>query len=178
MEIAIILGTSRADGNTRKVVDSFIDKSGATLFDLEKYDLSFFDYGHKNINDDFLPLINELICFDHLVFASPVYWYSVSAQLKVFIDRFTDLLTIEKGLGRKLKGKEISIISTGFEDSPRACFSEPIELTANYLRMKYRGNSYCSIKNELNIENLNSTLKKAMANVTYKNQNLRCARTR
>ena len=64
MEIAIILGTSRADGNTRKVVDSFIDKSGATLFDLEKYDLSFFDYGHKNINDDFLPLINELICFD------------------------------------------------------------------------------------------------------------------
>ena len=166
MKVAIILGTSRSDGNTRKVVDAFISKSGATFFDLAKYELSFFDYEHKNIHDDFLPLINKLVHFDHLVFATPVYWYSVSAQLKVFIDRFSDMLTIEKNLGRKLKGKEISIISTGSEENSRECFSKPIQLTADYLQMKYKGNSYCSIRNELNIEKMNAAVNQAMKNVT------------
>ncbi|MDA5312487.1 flavodoxin family protein, partial [Vibrio cholerae] len=78
----------------------FQASTDTTLFDLSDYAISFYDYEHMNRNDDFIHLINKLAEFDHLVFASPVYWYSMSAQLKVFFDRLSDLLTIEKELGR------------------------------------------------------------------------------
>ncbi|TOH96499.1 FMN reductase, partial [Vibrio parahaemolyticus] len=81
MNIAVILGTSKTDGNTRKLADSFVEQSGAKLFDLSNFNVSFYDYSHENKNDDFLPIIHELLSFDHLVFVSPVYWYSMSAQL-------------------------------------------------------------------------------------------------
>ncbi|MCP4458779.1 MAG: NAD(P)H-dependent oxidoreductase [Cytophagales bacterium] len=38
--------------------------------------------------------------------ATPVYWYSMSGIMKVFLDRIYDVLTIEKELGRKLHGKK------------------------------------------------------------------------
>ena len=49
--------------------------------------------------------------YDTIIFATPVYWYSMSGILKVFIDRITDLLTIEKELGRKLRGKKMAVVS-------------------------------------------------------------------
>ncbi|EPM3870522.1 flavodoxin family protein, partial [Vibrio cholerae] len=125
MKIAVVLGTSKSDGNTRKLVEVFQASTDTTLFDLSDYAISFYDYEHMNRNDDFIHLINKLVEFDHLVFASPVYWYSMSAQLKVFFDRLSDLLTIEKELGRCLKGKSVSVISTGFNKACPSCFSEP-----------------------------------------------------
>ncbi|TON87079.1 FMN reductase, partial [Vibrio parahaemolyticus] len=37
MKIAVILGTSKSDGNTRKLVESFVEQSGAKLFDLSDF---------------------------------------------------------------------------------------------------------------------------------------------
>ncbi|QUM76919.1 flavodoxin family protein [Moritella sp. 24] len=142
MKIAVVLGTSRSDGNTKALVDAFVKKSGATLFELTHYQLSFYDYEHTNRDDDFLPLIKELIDFEHIVFATPVYWYSMSAQLKVFFDRFSDLLTIEKELGRQLKGKTCSVLSTGFNDELPTCFVQQFELTAAYMQMGFTGCVY------------------------------------
>ena len=133
MKIGIILGTSNSDGNTRALVNAFSSKIDATIFDLSKYNISFFDYSHDNQDDDFLSLIKELIEFDHIILASPVYWYSISAQLKVFVDRLTDVITIEKTLGRRLRGKSISLLSTGTDKALPDCFAAPIELTAKYL---------------------------------------------
>ena len=132
MNVAVVLGTSKSDGNTRRLVNEFVYQSGAALFDLSEREISYYDYEHKNRMDDFLPLIIELSEFDHIVFASPVYWYSMSAQLKVFFDRLSDLLTIEKQLSRRLKGKSISILSTGYNTELPECFIEPFVLTAKY----------------------------------------------
>ncbi|MFW5760799.1 MAG: NAD(P)H-dependent oxidoreductase [Cyclobacteriaceae bacterium] len=49
--------------------------------------------------------------YDLLIFAAMVYWYSISGIMKVFFDRITDLLTIEKNLGRQLRGKYMAAIS-------------------------------------------------------------------
>jgi len=113
MKVAVILGTSRGDGNTRKLVDEFSVFSDAKVFDLADYDISFYDYEHHNQGDDFLPLMRELVAFDHIVYATPLYWYSMSAQLKVFFDRISDLLTIDKDLGRQLKGKSDMCVNHG-----------------------------------------------------------------
>ena len=39
-----------------------------------------------------------------------MYWYGVSSRMKVFIDRLTDLITIRKEDGRKLKGMQLLLI--------------------------------------------------------------------
>lgn len=60
-------------------------------------------------NDDYLNLMKQILeKYETLILATPVYWYSMSGIMKVFFDRLTDLLTIEKELGRKLRGKKIA----------------------------------------------------------------------
>ena len=81
------------------------------LIDLNDFDISYYDYDHKNRQDDFLPLMKKLIeRYKTLVFATPVYWYTMSAVMKTFFDRISDLLTIEKDLGRQLRGKNMVLI--------------------------------------------------------------------
>ncbi|ELI0612377.1 flavodoxin family protein [Vibrio vulnificus] len=166
MKIAVILGTSKSDGNTRNLVESFVEKSGAKLFDLSDFDISFYDYEHENRNDDFLSIIHEISGFDHVVFASPVYWYSMSAQLKVFFDRLSDLLTIEKELGRKLKGKSVSVLSTGYNQDLPDCFVQPFELTANYMQLDFKGCEYVSIQTEPDLDKIKVSAAQALENVT------------
>ncbi|MCK7460221.1 flavodoxin family protein [Idiomarina aminovorans] len=162
MKIAVILGSSRSDGNTRYLADEFVEQTNAAFFNLADYDISAYDYKHENKGDDFLLLIRELIEFDHLVFSSPVYWYSMSALLKTFFDRFSDLLTVEKELGRQLKGKSCSVLSTGFEIELPVCFVQPFELTANYMHLVYKGCDYVSIQSESDLEQVNKCVTEAL----------------
>ena len=61
----------------------------------------------------------------------------MSAQLKVFIDRLSDLLSIEKDLGRALKGKSCALLATGTDSEVPECFIAPFKLSANYLGLKF-----------------------------------------
>lgn len=108
------------------------------LVDLNDYSFSHFDYEHRNRDDDFLPLIKRLLEeYDTLVFATPVYWYAMSGLLKVFFDRITDLLTIEKDTGRKLRGKRTATVSCSIGNNLGDQFWLPFRKTAEYLGMSY-----------------------------------------
>ena len=107
------------------------------------YTISPFDYEHKNKDDDFLALAKQLLNYEHLIFATPMYWYSMSGQMKVFFDRLSDLMTIEKNLGRQLRGKTCSVLATGSDKEPPACFEQPFVLSADYLGMTYQKMFYC-----------------------------------
>jgi multimeric flavodoxin WrbA len=52
------------------------------------------------IEDDMQELYDKIIEADLLVFATPVYWWSISAQLKTFVDRFCPL-SVEDFKGKK-----------------------------------------------------------------------------
>jgi len=166
VKIAVILGTSKTDGNTRALVDEFVAKYPSDIFDLSQFEISFFDYSHRNKVDDFLPLMEKLVTYDHLVFATPIYWYSMSAQLKVFFDRFSDLLTIEKGLGRNLKGKSISVLSTGYDLDCPDCFVQPFELTGQYLGLTFKGCDYLSVQTKIEPLKLAKAAERAVKKVT------------
>ena len=142
MKSIIILGASRSDGHTAQLARNIAKKMDATFIDLSDATISFFDYKQQNLDDDFLPIIKHVLAHDHIIFASPVYWYCMSAQLKVFIDRISDLLTTKKELGRQLKGKSCSVISTGSDSTAPACFFEPFKRTAAYLNITYTGDLY------------------------------------
>jgi hypothetical protein len=73
----IIFGSSRSDGNTRKIIDEIIRDHSLTFIDLNDFEITPFDYEHKNKGDDFIPLIEKIMNYDTMIIATPVYWYQI-----------------------------------------------------------------------------------------------------
>jgi len=154
MNKLVILGSSRKDGDTKKVVDALIGFSKWDLIDLNDYSIGYYDYEHKNLDDDYLGLMRKIIAnYDILIFATPVYWYSMSGIMKVFFDRITDLLDTEKDLGRKLRGKSMAALSCSVGDNLGEHFWLPFTETAKYLGMSYLGSLH-TLANKIEIEEL------------------------
>ncbi|MES2070111.1 MAG: NAD(P)H-dependent oxidoreductase [Pseudomonadota bacterium] len=152
MSTAIILGTARNGGNTHQLARHIAGSASATLFDLADYIICPYDYQHHNSGDDFLPLMREILGFDNIVLASPIYWYAPSSAMKVFLDRWSDLVTIEKELGRRLRQKSGAVIATGANAALTPCFEEIFQLTYHYLGMHYKGILYCACEQELRLQ--------------------------
>ncbi len=138
----IILGSSRSEGNTRKLVDYVVSKTNWDILDLNTLNMSYFDYEHRNQHDDFIPTMQNIIKYDNIVFATPVYWYMMSGVMKVFFDRISDLLKIRKDIGRQLRGKSMAAISCSDSDDLNEGFFMPFIESADYLGMKYIGNMH------------------------------------
>ncbi|MFD1603381.1 flavodoxin family protein [Flavobacterium artemisiae] len=139
----IILGSSRKNGNTTKIVDETSKEHHIDVVNLSDYTISYYDYESKNIDDDFLPLIKGIIeKYDTLIFATPIYWYNMSGIMKVFFDRISDLIRIEKETGRKLRGKKIGVITNSHDNVIEDTFYIPFQKTADYLGMEYLGHAH------------------------------------
>ncbi len=140
MKKVVIIGSSAHDGQTRKAVDMLRSLTAFELIDLNDFNIGYYDYLHTRADDDFIPLMRRIIDgYDTLIFATPVYWYSMSGIMKVFFDRITDLLDNEKDLGRKLRTKNMAVLTSSLGDHLGEDFWLPFKATANYLGMKYLG---------------------------------------
>lgn len=140
MKTVIISGSSRNDGDTSALTNELIKHSNWDLINLNDYKFSYYDYCNLNKGDDYIKLMSEIVTkYDTLIFVTPVYWYSMSGIMKVFFDRITDLLTIEKETGRKLRGKNMAAISCSNGDNLGDLFWLPFSESAKYLGMKYLG---------------------------------------
>lgn len=136
----IIQGSSRSNGNTANSIVAISEKYNIDIIDLNNYTISYYDYESKNLDDDFLPLISSIIeKYNTLIFATPVYWYNMSGIMKVFFDRFSDLIRVEKETGRKLRGKNMFVISNSHNDQIDDNFYIPFQKSAAYLGMNYTG---------------------------------------
>lgn len=155
----IIQGSSRSNGNTNKIV-SFVQKeTGFDLIDLKSKQIKGFDYHFKNMDDDFLPLMKDIVHkYQVIIFATPVYWYAMSGMMKNFFDRITDCLKIEKETGKKLRGKSMGMISCGSDSDLKKGFEMPFVESANYLGMNYIGSIHTWLENEIISETLKTEL--------------------
>lgn len=150
----IIIGSSRKNGNTKKAIDNLSLLSDFEVLYLNDYNISYYDYNHNNETDDFIELIRKILNnYDTLIFATPVYWYSMSGIMKVFFDRITDLLDNQKELGRKLRNKNMAVLTSSIGDHLGENFWFPFIETAKYLGMNYIGNIH-TIENEDATEDL------------------------
>lgn len=138
-----LIGSSRSDGNTWHFLEHINTEFNYRVIDVSARSISYFDYEYQNIDDDFIPTIGELLAYSTIGFVSPVYWYTVSAQLKTFIDRFSDLLVKRKDLGRALAGKQTFLLATGGTDDvlPQG-MEDCIKLTSEYMDMTFAGSFY------------------------------------
>lgn len=141
-ETVVILGTSRDDGNTWATVQTVLGGRSVEVVKLSDTQFSTYDYRHRNEDDGFLPLIETIARKSFWILATPVYWYSMSAQLKIFFDRLSDLITIRKDLGRLLRGKSVAVVACGTDETIPDGFEVPFQRTCEYLGMRYVGAFY------------------------------------
>ena len=166
----IIQGSSRSEGDTSKVVNYIARKNNFDVIDLHKKNIGHYDYNYKNADDDFIDLATEIIeNYDTIIFATPVYWYSMSGILKVFFDRISDLIRTHKDTGRKLRGKNMIMFSCSNSDNVNDGFTEPFKLSAEYLGMNYLGGLHTWVDNDIipndvkeNIDAFIETIKKTI----------------
>ena len=119
-KILVLLGSPRKKGNTAALADQIIagaESAGATaerIF-LHGKDISPCQacYACQRpesegcaIDDDMQVIYRKLLDADAWVFASPVYWFSMSAQTKLCLDRCFALLAFGKDV---FVGKKIAI---------------------------------------------------------------------
>lgn len=141
MQAIILSGSARRDGNTQAVVSTLQQQSSWDLAHLLDYEIHHYDYEHSNRTDDFLPLMRRIVNdYQVLILATPVYWYAMSGRMKVFMDRITDLLKLEKTTGRQLRGMGLAVISSANSDNLGEHFWRPFAASADYLGMHYLGN--------------------------------------
>ncbi len=142
-EILGVLGSSNNDGNTAALARAvFAPLPNSALVNLNDLAIAPYDYLNRHDNDDFLSLAEQIVAAKTIVFASPVYWYSMSAQMKIFFDRLTDLTRTHKDLGKALAGKSAFLIATGGSPEPPASFEPPFAETARYFNMCWGGMLY------------------------------------
>jgi multimeric flavodoxin WrbA len=103
--ILVLSGSPRKNGTTDRLTAAFIagaEEAGknVTLFRVADLQIGgclgcnhcFQELGVCVQKDDMIPILEELRKADALVLATPVYYYGVTAQLKLAIDRFYALL--------------------------------------------------------------------------------------
>ena len=133
-KILILSGSPRKDGNSELLCDEFMRGAVESGNEVEKIRVSakkiapcsacYYcrDNGGKCVHkDDMTEILQKMIDADVLVLASPVYFYSIDAQLKAVIDR-----TVARWL--EVKNKEFYYIVTMADendssaDTTLACF--------------------------------------------------------
>ncbi len=143
MKILALQGSPRKNGNTavlmnrylEGVMDSDKDAEITTVF-LQEKDISGctacdacrkINIGQCAIKDDMQELYPLFCQADLVIYATPVYWWSVSAQLKAFMDRCYALGSVENSFknkraallmtyGGELPNKGPELVKTIFEE--------------------------------------------------------------
>jgi multimeric flavodoxin WrbA len=141
----ILLASARKESDTRLFLQKIFQNTPHQRIDLLDY--TVLPYRYENdypTKDEFSSIIEQVLQHQVIVFATPVYWYAMSGLLKTFFDRLTDLVTVQKPLGRKLSGKTVFLVAVGADAELPKGFEVPFKLTAKHLNMKYGGHLYAS----------------------------------
>jgi multimeric flavodoxin WrbA len=136
-----LFSSARRQGNTGRLMDRVTRDLAVEVVDLARRRIAPYTYEHANRHDDFEPLMQHVLTFEQIVFASPIYWYSVTPQMKTFLDRISDYLDLPelRNESRKLRGKTGFVLCTSVDRTPAAPFIEAFQLTFGYLGMRYGG---------------------------------------
>ena len=147
-----LFSSSRNQGNTRQLLKAVSDQYEVDIIDLSEHVFSEYDYEHKNTGDDFLPLIKKVLSYEKIIFASPVYWYSVTPKMKKFLDRISDLLDMPEllDLGREFRNKTAYVLCTSVSREVSPAFIAALEDTFNYLGMSYGGYLHAACSDNYN----------------------------
>jgi len=120
VNLLAIYGSPRRNGNTSLLLRSAVDgarKRGAVVEEIVLRDMKMSPcleiYGCKEtgrcvIQDDFQTVYDQLIACDGIMLASPIFFYTVSAHTKIFMDRCQSLWVRKYWMEKKPFGQRES----------------------------------------------------------------------
>ena len=151
--VLFLLASSRIGGNSEllareaaKQLPPSVDQQWIRLseFPLDAFE----DVRHEGERTYEMPignartLIDATLAADHLVFAAPVYWYSMPATAKLYLDHWSHWMRVP-GLDfrARMGGKRLFLTSAmaGDDASEAAPLIHSLQLTASYLGMEWGG---------------------------------------
>ena len=149
-KVVVITGSPRNGGNSFAMANAFIDRAKENGHQVVRFDAAMKNVGGCHacetcfqtgkpctFDDDFNTLAPDILDADAIVFATPVYWYSIPAQIKGVIDK---LFSFVVG-GKDIAGKEC-MLSTCCEEADMSVMDGvrvPIERTAALLKWTMAG---------------------------------------
>jgi len=92
------------------------------------------------INDDISIALKKIQNANIIVIATPLYFFSASAQIKVIFDRFFSLYKWDNKAGTMktiLSGKTLVLLASAYENIGLDTLAKPFILTADYSGMKF-----------------------------------------
>jgi multimeric flavodoxin WrbA len=127
--ILVVKGSPREKGNSSLLADQLVEGARASGAEVEVFILQNMNIQACNacdacqespengciLEDDMQKLYPKLRLADAIAIASPVYWFTMSAQTKLFIDRW---YALESPQGNALKGKTFGVILTYGDTDP------------------------------------------------------------
>ncbi len=132
----ILNGSHNRFGKTTELIQKLYPTT--ETIKLIDYTIELYNYDEiYSEKDDFLTIINQILDYDEIIFATPVYWYSMSSLMKIFFDRLTDLIGTQEKIGRKLMGKKVRVITSSIGNNLGNNFFLPFEETLNYLHLEF-----------------------------------------
>ena len=180
MQITTLLGSAKKKGNTATVLGWIEEELKSMGHDVERIYLN-----NKSIRgclgcdkcgenpdeiacvqkDDAIDIMEQMIASDVVLFASPIYFWGFSAQIKAIFDRSYSLVTNyhKPGHTSLMQGKHIGLLVTGadaYEDNAEGMFTA-FDRMVDYYLAKKSGELYvgeCSIPTNLPEEVKNKAL--------------------
>ena len=150
MKITLITGSPRRNGNTSAMADAFTKAAEAKGHQVVRFDAAMMNTGgcracmtcYKtgkacSFDDDFNTIAPHILDADAVVYAMPVYWYSIPAQIKGVIDRVFSLVIG----GKDIAGKRCGIITCCEEHDPTAMdgVTQPLKRSFELLKWDFAG---------------------------------------
>ena len=124
-KIVVITGSPRKNGNSFAMTEAFIKAAEANGHIVTRFDAAMRKLGGCHacetcfttgkactFDDDFNTIAPAILEADAVVFTTPVYWYSIPAQIKCVIDRIFSFVVG----GKDISGKECALIACCEED--------------------------------------------------------------
>ena len=93
------------------------------------------------INDDVQKVLKQMAQADTIVFATPLYFYGPSAQLKLIIDRMFSLYkwnNVTDTFDSPMPGKTLVLLLSAYEDVGLDVVEKSFKIIADYSRMKFK----------------------------------------
>ncbi|MFD1851998.1 flavodoxin family protein [Oceanobacillus bengalensis] len=121
MKTVVIHGSTRINGNTEYLTYQAVPKDKGTHIYLRDHnihpivDQRHAEEGFDKINDDLKDLIDIILEHDIILFSTPIYWYSMSGPMKIFIDRWSQILRDPEypHFREELRKKKVYLIAVG-----------------------------------------------------------------
>ena len=156
MQITTLLGSARKNGNTATVLSWVEEELKSLGYEVERIYLNNKSIGGclgcdkcgENPDeiacvqkDDAIGIMEQMISSEVILFASPIYFWGFSAQVKALIDRSYSLVTNyhKPGWTSLLEGKHIGLLVTGevsYEQNAEGMFTTFDRLVDYYLAKK------------------------------------------